>query len=153
MAAFFRSFRFAGRGVLLCLRERNFRFHLALSAYMYAYLLLYDWFQLSRGEWAALVLATCLVLAAEAANTALETAVDLASPGRNPLAAKAKDIAAGVVLLCALGALGVGLALLWQPEAFRLLAAYYRASPAMLGVLAASLVLSALFIFRKNRKG
>jgi diacylglycerol kinase len=151
MRAFFRSFRFAGRGIALCLRERNFRFHLALSAYMYGYLLLYDWFQLSRGEWACLLLATALVLAAEAGNTALEAAVDLASPGISPLAAKAKDMAAGVVLLCALGAVAVGLAVLWQPEAFRLLAAYYRASPWMLGVLAASLLCAALFIFRRRQ--
>lgn len=152
MFAFFRSFRYAGRGIALCLRERNFRFQLTLSAYMYGYLLAYDWFQLSRAEWAALILATVFVLAAEAANTALEALVDLVSPERRPLAGKAKDAAAGAVLCCAMGSIGVGLKLLWQPAAFFALAAYYTQRPWMLAVLAASLGLAAAFIFREQKQ-
>jgi diacylglycerol kinase (ATP) len=152
MLALVNSFRFAGRGIVLCLRERNFRIHLALSAYMYGYLLCYDWFRLSRGEWAALIIATALVMMTEAANTALEALVDLVCPEHRPLAAKVKDIAAGMVLLCALGAVGVGLALLLQREAFAALAAYYRAKPWMLAVLAATLVPAAMFIFRWEKK-
>jgi len=147
MRSFFRSFRFALRGLRLCLRERNFRFQLALSAYMYGYLLVYDWFELSRAEWAVLVLSTALVLAAEAVNTAIEAAVNLASPDRHPLAARAKDAAAGAVLLCSLGAVAAGVAILYQPEAFRALAAYYTQKPLMLLVLGLTLTATGLFVF------
>ena len=152
MLAFLRSFRFAARGLRVCLRERNFRFHLALSAYMYGFLLVHDWFQLTRGEWAALVLVTALVLAAEAFNTALEAVVDLACPQRHPLAARAKDAAAAAVLLCSIGAVIAGVVLLYQPAAFRAMFEYYRAHPGMLAVLAVSLVGAAWFIWGIGRK-
>ncbi len=42
-------------------------------------------------------------------NTAVEAVVDLASPERHPLAKRAKDCAAGAVLLCAIGAAATGL--------------------------------------------
>ena len=147
MLAFARSFRFAFRGLTLCLRERNFRFHLALSAYMFGYLLLYDWFVLSRAEWAVLILSTALVLAAETVNTAIEAVVNLASPGRHPLAARAKDAAAGAVLLCSIGAVAVGLVVMYQPAAFRALVEYYRQKPLMLLVLGISLTATGLFVF------
>ena len=147
MRPFARSFRFALRGIALCLRERNFRFHIALAAYMFGYLLAYDWFVLSRAQWAALVLATALVLGAEAVNTAIEAAVNLASPARHPLAARAKDAAAGAVFLCALGAVAAGVALLYQPAAFRALYLYYKQKPLMLLVLGISLTATGLFVF------
>ena len=152
MLTFLRSFKFAGQGLRACLRERNFRFHIALSAYMYTFLLLHDWFQLTRGEWAALVLVTALVLGVEALNTALEAAVDLACPQRHPLAARAKDAGAAAVLLCSAGALAVGVVLLWQPEAFRAMFAYYQQRPFMLAPLAVSLVGAAWFIWGIGRK-
>jgi len=43
-----------------------------------------------------------MVLAAEAFNTALENLTDLVSPDHHPLAGKAKDLAAGAVLLTAM---------------------------------------------------
>jgi diacylglycerol kinase len=147
MRAFARSFRYALRGVALCLRERNFRFHVALAAHMYGYLLVYDWFALSRAGWAAIILSTAMVLACEALNTALEAAVNLASPAWRPLAARAKDAAAAAVLLCAMGAVAVGLALLSQPAAFRALFEYYRGKPLMLLALSGSLAAAGLFVF------
>jgi len=152
MRAFAHSFRYAFKGLALCLRERNFRFHTALAAYMFGFLLIYDWFTLTRGEWAALVMSTVLVLFSEAVNTALETLVDLASPEQHPLAARAKDIAAGAVLVCSIGSVAVGLAVLLQPEAFRALAAYYAAKPLMLLVLAASLTATGLWVFPDRKK-
>ena len=152
MLGLLRSFRYAGRGLALCLRERNFRFHIALFSYMVGYLAIYDWFQLARGEWAALLLASAFVLVAEAVNTAMEVLVDLASPGQHPLAGKAKDIAAGAVLLCAVLAVVVGLVVLYQPEAFRRLFAYYKESPWMLFVLGSSLAFTGAFILWPIKK-
>lgn len=59
--------------------------------------------------WALLVFAIALVLVAELLNTALETLVDLVSPGDHPLAKQAKDVAAAAVLVAAAGAVAIGL--------------------------------------------
>ncbi len=50
-------------------------------------------------EWGLVALSVGLVLALETLNTALEGYVDLAAPGRHETAARAKDAAAGAVLL------------------------------------------------------
>jgi len=66
------------------------------------------------------VLAAGLVLVAELSNSALEAVVDLASPERHELAAAAKDMAAGAVLIASITALLVGLAVLGPPLLVRL---------------------------------
>jgi diacylglycerol kinase (ATP) len=63
----------------------------------------------SRLEWCLLVLAITLVWLAEALNTALEFLCDAVSPEFHPLVKKSKDIAAGAVLLSAVGAAAMGL--------------------------------------------
>ena len=64
-------------------------------------------FEVSRVDWLALVLAIALVWVAEAINTAIEFLTDLASPEYHPLAGKAKDVAAGAVLLAAIAAIAI----------------------------------------------
>jgi diacylglycerol kinase (ATP) len=63
----------------------------------------------SAGEWLALVLAIASVWSAEAMNSAFESLCDVASPDRDPRVRRAKDVAAGAVLLSATGAATVGL--------------------------------------------
>lgn len=75
---------------------------------------------LSLSEWALVALAAAGVWTAELFNTALETLTNLVSPAYHPLAGKAKDVAAGAVLLAALGALAVG-ALVFGPKIWALL--------------------------------
>lgn len=60
-------------------------------------------------EWVACIFSIVIVIGSEMLNTAIETIVDIVSPNINPLAKKAKDIAAGAVLVLAIGALVVGL--------------------------------------------
>ena len=62
------------------------------------------YFDLSSSEWCWIVLATVAVWTAEALNTAFEFLTDVASPEFHPLAGKAKDVAAGAVLMAAMGA-------------------------------------------------
>ncbi|MFC4985875.1 diacylglycerol kinase family protein [Salinicoccus siamensis] len=64
---------------------------------------------IDRVEWLFILSAVFFVLVAEAFNTALETAVDLAEPAHHPLAGAAKDMAAGGVLLSSIYAASVGL--------------------------------------------
>jgi len=66
------------------------------------------WFRITRVEWCLIVLSMMTVWTAEAFNTALECLTDLSSPEFHPLAGKAKDVAAGGVLLAAVGAAIVG---------------------------------------------
>ncbi len=75
---------------------------------------------LSAEQWAIIVLTYGLVVATELLNSALEALTDLASPTFHPLARRAKDIAAGAVLLTAVAALIVGLLILGPPLLARL---------------------------------
>lgn len=65
-------------------------------------------FRITTAEWCWLVLATVMVWTAEALNTAFEFLTDVASPGFHPLAEKAKDVAAGAVLIAATGSVAIG---------------------------------------------
>ena len=72
-------------------------------------------FGLSWAEWCWIVLAIVAVWTAEALNTAFEFLTDVASPNFHPIAGKAKDVAAGAVLLAAIGAVTIG-ALVFGPK-------------------------------------
>ena len=74
--------------------------------------------RVSAPEWCALVLAMALVLTAEALNTSIELIVDLASPEFHVLAGRAKDVAAGAVLIAAFGSVAIGL-LVFVPHVWR----------------------------------
>lgn len=93
-------------GVLWATRtQRHLRWHFLCAAGVLLAALL---FRVSAIEIVLLSLAITLVLFAELINTALETIVDLASPGYHELAKRAKDVAAGAVLVSSIGALVLG---------------------------------------------
>jgi diacylglycerol kinase (ATP) len=102
------STRYALRGVRFLLEERNARILLAGTA---ATIAAGVYFHLAPLEWCAVVFAVTLLWVAEGLNSALERLTDLVSPGYHPLAGKAKDIAAGAVLIALLGAVSIGLAI------------------------------------------
>ncbi len=106
---FFRGFRFAARGIVLCLRgERNFRFHVCAALYVTAFGGLAGF---SRERFALLFLCFGLMLGAEAINTAIEGLCDRVTRQWEESIRNIKDIAAGAVLCCALFCVGVGVAL------------------------------------------
>ena len=63
---------------------------------------------ISTLEWCFLILSIMAVWVAEALNTAFEFLCDVASPEFHPLVKKSKDVAAGAVLLSAIGAAIIG---------------------------------------------
>ena len=145
MKGLLKSFVYAGSGIITCIRqERNMRVHLVCMIYMYSYLLIYDFFEVSRTQFA-------IIFIGELFNTAIEAVVDMAeekfSEKYNRLAKISKDTAAGAVLVGAIFAVCTGIAILAQPDAFRAMFAYYAEKPYMIAVLIASLVLSFTFIF------
>src|SRR5947209_14022322 len=73
-----RSFYFAFAGLFFLFRtQRNARIHLALGAVACG---LGAWLHITRVEWALLAFTIALVLILEGLNTAVEAAIDLASP-------------------------------------------------------------------------
>jgi diacylglycerol kinase len=107
------SFGFALRGIVALLRtQANARIHFAATIAVVAAGFL---FAIKRMEWCAIAAAIGLVWTAEGLNTAIECVVDLVSPDHHPLAGRAKDIAAGAVLIAALIAAIIG-ALVFVPH-------------------------------------
>lgn len=110
-----RSVRYAVAGIWLTLRtQHNAWLHLAASV---AVLTLGAVVGLARLEWALIILAIAMVWMAEAINTSFEMLCDVASPEFHPLVKNAKDVAAGAVLLSAVGAAAIG-ALVFFPHFF-----------------------------------
>ena len=67
---------------------------------------------LSREQWCWIVLAIVSVWIAEALNTGLEFLADTTCPDEHPGVKKAKDVAAGAVLISAIGAVLIGILVL-----------------------------------------
>jgi diacylglycerol kinase (ATP) len=113
-----RSFRNAGAGVAATLASQaNAKIHAVATLAVVALGLALD---LSRGDWCWLVLAMALVWAAECLNTALEQLADATAPDPDPRVGRAKDAAAGAVLLAAIGAAVIGALVLGPPLLARL---------------------------------
>ncbi len=105
-----RSLRQALRGIALMLATQHNAWIHAVATILVIVGGLY--FGVTAYEWCWLVLAMMSVWTAEALNTALELLADVASPDFHPLVGKAKDVAAGAVLLAALGSVAIGILIL-----------------------------------------
>ena len=109
MAGFIKSLITAFYGVVFVVRvERNARLHLliAVAALITGILL-----GVSNAELAAIFFAIILVFTSEIVNTALEKTLDLIEPKHNSQVRIIKDIAAGAVLVTAIGAAAIGIAI------------------------------------------
>ena len=104
------SFKHAIRGIVLMLKsQHNAWIHAVASA-----LVLFSgaFLGVSPREWCWLVMAIMIVWTAEALNTALEFLADVASSEFHPLVEKAKDVAAGGVLIAAGGSVVIAMLVL-----------------------------------------
>lgn len=144
-------YAFKGFGWMLT-HERNFRVHLTCFTYMFYYLLRYNFFQVTRTDLAILLLASGLVIGGEMLNTGIEMADNSISREKRHTIAVSKDVAAGAVLVFAVFAVLCGIAILWQPEAFKLLFNHYVQEPIYILWFVLSVVLSSLFIFKFDFK-
>ena len=101
------SIKYAINGIIYLVRTQvNAKLH--LCAIVFASVLGIT-FKINAMEWISLVFCFGMVLSAEALNTALECLTDLVSPNYHPLAGKAKDVAAGAVLILAIASIIVGM--------------------------------------------
>ena len=100
------SFNCAIEGILWAARtQRHLRYHLLVAL---AVLVAALFFHVSSLEFILLVFGMVLVFFAELLNTAIEVVVDMISPEYHPLARRAKDVAAGAVLMACIGAAVMG---------------------------------------------
>ena len=107
------SFADAGRGIATLLASQaNAWIHLAASV---AAIALGAWLGLGAGEWCWIAVAIALVWVTEALNSALEALSDAVHPAQDPRIGRAKDLAAGAVLVAAIAAAVIG-ALLFGPR-------------------------------------
>jgi diacylglycerol kinase (ATP) len=105
-----KSFRYAIQGILLMVKsQHNAWLHATASVIV---MFVSAFFRLSAGEWCWMVIAIMAVWTAEALNTAFEFLADVASPEFHPLVEKAKDVAAGAVLISAGGSVIIALLIL-----------------------------------------
>jgi diacylglycerol kinase (ATP) len=112
------AFRYAWQGIAYMLRTQpNAWFQIGIWIVVTAVGLA---MHLTAGEWSAAVLAMAVVWITEALNTAIEDVVDLASPARHPLAGRAKDVAAGAVVV-AVAASGIIGLIIFGPRFWALL--------------------------------
>jgi diacylglycerol kinase len=102
-----RSFRFALAGIRTMIKsQHNAWIHTCATIGVVGAGL---FFRLSSSEWCWIVLAVIAVWTAEALNTAFEFLADAASSEFHPLVKHSKDVAAGAVLIAAIGSGVIGL--------------------------------------------
>lgn len=103
------KFHFAATGIWEALKsEINLRIHFCAAAVA---LVLCAILRVELWGWVCVLILIGLVVFAELFNTAIETVVNLCSPEYHELAKRAKDIAAGAVLVLAVIAAAAGLAI------------------------------------------
>lgn len=105
-APLYKSFGYAFEGIFHTIRqERNMQIHClaAVLVVLFGVLL-----HISAQEWMICLVLFGMVMGLECVNTAVEAVVDLVTQERKPLAKKAKDAAAGAVLIAAMMAAVIG---------------------------------------------
>jgi diacylglycerol kinase (ATP) len=100
------SFNYAAEGIIHVLRtQRNMRIHFAIA---FAVIVLALIVNVTKLELIALLISITFVLIAEMLNSAVESAIDIATTSFDPMAKLAKDVAAGAVLIASTNAVAVG---------------------------------------------
>lgn len=100
------NFKYALIGLAHILKsERNARIHLAVAVIVSIATIVLD---LPATEMVAIFFAIMTVFIAEIFNTVIEKVLDLLHPGESPKVALIKDMAAGAVLVTAVGAAVMG---------------------------------------------
>lgn len=96
------TFRNAFKGIAHVFKnEFNFRIHIIATISVIAAGLI---FEINKAEWLSLIIVISMVNASEIFNSAIEYISDFISPNYNEKIRIIKDVAAGAVLLTAIGA-------------------------------------------------
>ncbi len=110
---FVRSVSHAVSGIAYTVKtQRNMQIHVVIAVLV---LLATWWLRIPRGDVLLVFFSIALVLSLELVNTALEAAVDLASPDWHEKAKVAKDACAGAVLVAAVLSVVIGVIIFGPP--------------------------------------
>jgi len=113
-----KSFGYALEGFLHALRHnRNLRIHLIVAMVV---VILSIFFRINKYEMSILGVVILLVISSEMINTAIEEMVNFITQEHRREAKTAKDVAAGMVLVAAVGSVIVGI-LIFTPYILKLL--------------------------------
>ena len=113
------SFKHAIDGILIALRDEahlKFHFFAAIGVLIAGF-----YFHITRTEWLIVIVLIGLVMSLELTNTAIEEIVNSFTQEVHPSAKKAKDVAAGAVLIASVVAAVIG-CLIFLPYLIKLLA-------------------------------
>ena len=108
-----RSFKYAFVGICIILKSQHNAWVHAVATiivFVVGFLL-----KISTSEWCLIVLAIVAVWTAEALNTAFEFLADATNPDFHPMIKNSKDVAAGAVLIAAIGSIIIGV-LIFLPK-------------------------------------
>ncbi|MDO4882158.1 MAG: diacylglycerol kinase family protein [Oscillospiraceae bacterium] len=123
--------------------EGHLRFHLVAAVYVLVFSSFYNF---SAAQWAVLIILIALVIAAELVNTAIENTCDAITEEQNANIGRAKDMAAGAVLVLSIAAAAIAVIFFWNLEVIKNIFAYFSQNIPMLILLIISAVVSVLFI-------
>ena len=109
---FFRSFINAYNGIQHVFKnEKNFRLHILIAILVLGSAILLN---CDLIEFALLIVVIFIVLVAEMVNSAIEYTWDKLEPNHHPVVGLIKDTMAGSVLIASIGALSVGLIIIFR---------------------------------------
>lgn len=104
---FRKSMKHAVDGIIFTMKsERNFQIHLVLLTIT---VLAGLFFGVTKIEWLFITVISSMVLFAELINTAVERTLDWLEPNHHDVVKIVKDVCAGAVLVCAIGAFIMGM--------------------------------------------
>lgn len=150
MKSFIKGFNYAFKGIIRVIKEeRNMRVHIAFALNV---LIFAPFLKVTRVEYALLLLTVALVLGLEAVNSAIENLCDKVTKEKDELIKRAKDMAAGAVLIAAIFSVGIGITVLCKPnELFLLFTAIFTNPLYIIGLIIFEAALL-LFVVLQRKK-
>lgn len=144
MSKFLKCFKFAFKGIIYCIKnERNMRIHTVAAVYV---LVFARFFELSKTDYAILIMTIAAILSAETLNTSIERVANRFGMEYNRLIEAAKDTASGAVLILAFGAVGVALCLFTDANGYINIYNYLISNVWMLAILIISFIIALIYI-------
>ncbi|MGN1130512.1 MAG: diacylglycerol kinase family protein [Ruminococcus sp.] len=138
------SFKFAFRGIWFTIKnECHMRFHMVAGFYVILFSFFYN---LSKAQWAVILLLIASIMSAEIFNTCLEQLCNLNTQSYDPIARVAKDVAAGAVLVFTFVAVAVAYLFYFDLKTINSIVQFFLQNPILAVLLVLSFILSALFV-------
>lgn len=145
-----KSFKAAFVGFYNALRsEGHLRFHLVAACYVIAFSFFYD---LSKAQWAVVLLLIGAIIAAELFNTAVENLCNLVTKDYNKHIKTAKDVSAAAVLVLSAAAVATAFVFYFDIAKFQYIIQFFISRVWLLILFVLSLIISLVFIGKFKNK-